>query len=46
MGIPHVLGGANHIHEFLAPVIGGGGAEPAKVHAGYHAPFPGLGVER
>jgi len=37
IGIPHVLGGANHIHEFLAPVIGGGGgggAEPAKVHAG------------
>jgi NADH-quinone oxidoreductase subunit L len=33
IGIPHVLGGANHIHEFLAPVLGGG-AEPAKVHAG------------
>jgi NADH-quinone oxidoreductase subunit L len=32
-GIPHVLGGANHIHEFLAPVVGGG-AEPAKAHAG------------
>jgi NADH-quinone oxidoreductase subunit L len=35
VGVPHVLGGANHIHEFLAPVIGaGGGVEPAKVHAG------------
>jgi NADH-quinone oxidoreductase subunit L len=33
VGIPHVLGGANHIHEFLAPVLGGG-AEPAKAHAG------------
>jgi len=35
VGIPHVLGGANHIHEFLAPVLGGGGGtEPAKAHAG------------
>jgi NADH-quinone oxidoreductase subunit L len=36
VGVPHVLGGANHIHEFLAPVLGGGGggAEPAKAHAG------------
>jgi NADH-quinone oxidoreductase subunit L len=33
VGIPYVLGGANHIHEFLAPVVGGG-AEPAKAHAG------------
>jgi len=33
IGWPHVLGGANHIHEFLAPVVGGG-AEPAKAHAG------------
>jgi NADH-quinone oxidoreductase subunit L len=33
VGVPHVLGGANHIHEFLAPVLGGG-AEPAKAHAG------------
>ncbi len=33
IGIPHVVGGANHIHEFLAPVLGGG-AEPAKAHAG------------
>jgi NADH-quinone oxidoreductase subunit L len=33
IGVPHVLGGANHIHEFLAPVLGGG-AEPAKVHTG------------
>jgi len=33
IGIPHVLGGANHIHEFLAPVLGGG-AESAKAHAG------------
>ena len=32
IGVPHVLGGANHIHEFLAPVLGGG-AEPAKAHA-------------
>ncbi len=28
IGVPHVLGGANHIHEFLAPVLVGG-AEPA-----------------
>ena len=33
IGVPHVLGGANHIHEFLAPVLGGG-PEPAKAHAG------------
>ena len=33
IGVPHVLGGANHIHEFLAPVLGGS-AEPAKAHAG------------
>jgi NADH-quinone oxidoreductase subunit L len=33
VGVPHVLGGANHIHEFLAPVLGGGG-EPTKAHAG------------
>jgi NADH-quinone oxidoreductase subunit L len=33
IGVPHVLGGANHIHEFLAPVLGGG-AEPSKAHAG------------
>ncbi len=32
VGVPHVLGGANHIHEFLAPVLGGG--EPAKTHSG------------
>lgn len=32
LGVPHVLGGANHIHEFLAPVLGGG-AEPGKGHA-------------
>jgi NADH-quinone oxidoreductase subunit L len=32
VGIPHVLGGANHVHEFLAPVLGGS-AEPAKGHA-------------
>ncbi|MGB9627957.1 MAG: NADH-quinone oxidoreductase subunit L [Thermodesulfobacteriota bacterium] len=32
VGVPHVLGGANHIHEFLAPVLGG--AEPAKTHSG------------
>ena len=32
LGVPHLLGGANHIHEFLAPVLGG--AEPAKAHAG------------
>jgi NADH-quinone oxidoreductase subunit L len=31
VGVPHVLGGANHIHEFLAPVVGGG--EAAKGHA-------------
>lgn len=34
VGIPHVLGGANHIHEFLAPVVGGG-AGPAKGHAAF-----------
>src|SRR5512139_667548 len=33
IGVPHVLGGANHIHQFLAPVLGGG-AESAKAHAG------------
>ena len=33
IGVPHVLGGANRIHEFLAPVVGGG-AEPATAHAG------------
>jgi NADH-quinone oxidoreductase subunit L len=33
VGVPHILGGANHIHEFLAPVLGGGG-EPTKAHAG------------
>jgi NADH-quinone oxidoreductase subunit L len=33
VGIPHVLGGGNAIHEFLAPVVGGG-AEPVKAHAG------------
>jgi NADH-quinone oxidoreductase subunit L len=33
VGVPHVLGGANRIHEFLAPVLGAG-AEPAKAHAG------------
>ncbi len=32
VGVPHVLGGANHIHEFLAPVLGGG--EPTKTHSG------------
>jgi NADH-quinone oxidoreductase subunit L len=32
VGIPHVLGGANHIHEFLAPVVGGS-AEPVKAQA-------------
>ncbi len=34
VGVPHVLGGANHIHEFLAPVVGGG-PEPGKAHAGF-----------
>jgi NADH-quinone oxidoreductase subunit L len=33
IGVPHVLGGSNRIHEFLAPVVGGG-AEPAAAHAG------------
>jgi len=33
IGVPHILGGANHIHQFLAPVLGGG-VEPAKAHAG------------
>ena len=33
VGIPHVLGGANRVHEFLAPVVGGSAA-PAKAHAG------------
>jgi len=31
VGVPHVLGGANHIHEFLAPVVGNG--PPVKAHA-------------
>ncbi len=31
VGVPHVLGGANHIHEFLAPVLGG--AEATQTHA-------------
>ncbi len=34
IGVPHVLGGANHIHEFLMPVVGGG-PEPGKAHAGF-----------
>jgi NADH-quinone oxidoreductase subunit L len=34
IGVPHVLGGASHIHEFLAPVVGGGVTEPGKAHAG------------
>jgi len=33
IGWPHALGGANHIHEFLAPVLGGGAAP--KAHAGF-----------
>jgi len=33
IGVPSVLGGANHIHEFLLPVLGNG-AGPAKAHAG------------
>jgi len=33
VGVPHILGGANHVHEFLAPVLGGG-AEPGKAYAG------------
>jgi NADH-quinone oxidoreductase subunit L len=33
IGVPQVLGGANHIHQFLAPVLGGG-TEPAEAHAG------------
>ena len=33
IGWPHAIGGANHIHEFLAPVFGAG-AEPAKARAG------------
>ncbi|HMK75975.1 MAG TPA: NADH-quinone oxidoreductase subunit L [Thermodesulfobacteriota bacterium] len=33
IGVPHILGGANRIHEFLAPVLGAG-PEPAKAHAG------------
>lgn len=32
VGIPHVLGGSNHFHEFLAPVVGGGESE--KAHTG------------
>jgi len=34
IGVPHVLGGSNRIHEFLAPVVGGG-SEPATAHAGF-----------
>lgn len=33
IGVPSVLGGANHIHEFLLPVLGNG-AGPAKAQAG------------
>jgi NADH-quinone oxidoreductase subunit L len=33
IGIPHVLGGAYHIGEFLAPVLGSG-PQPTKAHAG------------
>ncbi len=33
VGVPHVLGGANHIHEFLAPVVGNG--PPVKAHASF-----------
>jgi NADH-quinone oxidoreductase subunit L len=33
IGVPHVLGGANHFHQFLAPVLGGG-PEPANAFAG------------
>ena len=33
LGVPHILGGNNIVHQFLAPVLGGG-AEPAKAHAG------------
>jgi NADH-quinone oxidoreductase subunit L len=31
IGIPHVLGGANHIHEFLAPVLGEAGGHSATL---------------
>ncbi len=34
VGIPHVLGGANHIHEFLSPVFGHG-SEAIKTHQGF-----------
>jgi NADH-quinone oxidoreductase subunit L len=31
VGVPHILGGSNHIHEFLSPVLGGSeGIEPHK----------------
>jgi NADH-quinone oxidoreductase subunit L len=33
VGVPHVLGGANHFHEFLAPVFGA--APSPKAHAGF-----------
>ncbi len=33
VGVPHVLGGANHIHEFLSPVLGGGPIS-VKAHSG------------
>ncbi|MCX8118833.1 MAG: NADH-quinone oxidoreductase subunit L [Desulfobacterota bacterium] len=34
VGVPHVLGGANHLHEFLAPVVGGGGTAEAGAAGG------------
>lgn len=34
VGVPHVLGGSNHIHEFLSPVFGGV-TESIKTHQGF-----------
>ena len=31
-GVPHILGGDNHFHAFLAPVFGGGHGEAAAGH--------------
>lgn len=34
VGVPHLLGGSNHIHEFLSPVFGEG-IESIKTHQGF-----------
>jgi NADH-quinone oxidoreductase subunit L len=34
IGVPHILGGANRIEQFLEPVFGGGGGEETAVAGG------------